>query len=132
MRAWIVSALVSVVLVPASASESGGKPKRPELRLRAVPTTALAPAYVQFTVKIDGGSDLEDYHCPQIIWDWDDGTHSVEESDCSPYEPGTEIVRRFSARHAYRASGIYTVSVTLRRASRSVASARTAIDVHSR
>ena len=127
MRAggWIV--LFVVAVMPAALLESGPKTQRPELSLRATPRAALTPAEIQFVAAIDGGNDLEDYHCPEIEWDWDDGSRSVHQSDCSPDEPDAAVERRFSARHTYGVEGDYRVSVTLRRASRSVASASTNI-----
>ena len=62
-----------------------------------------------------GGDDVEEYYCPELEWDWDDGGKSVQESDCPPFEAGvTKIERRFTAEHEYRKAGVYNVKVTMR------------------
>ena len=103
--------------------------EKPQLDLRALPRIAFSPTDVSFTAKLVGGKELEDFHCPEVEWDWSDGARSVHESDCSPYQPGEDVVRAFTARHRYRQAGHYTVTVKLRRASRVLAAATTTIDV---
>jgi len=108
----------------------GGKPKKPRLDLRATPRMAFSPVEVLLTGQLKGGSDLEEFYCPGLEWDWGDGTHSAQESDCDPFETGTPLERFFSARHAYRSPGSYNVRLTLRRATRTVAVASVAVTVH--
>jgi len=127
MRAAWWTVLLAVAFAPAALLESGAKPQRPELNLRAFPRAALSPAEIHFIAAIEGGNDLDDYHCPEVEWNWDDGSRSVRESDCDPDEPEANLERRYSARHVYAAEGDYRVSVTLRRAKRSFASASTNI-----
>ena len=117
--------------VAASAAADGApKPKRPRLELRASPRMTFSPAHVLFTAELTGGDDVEDYHCPEIEWDWDDGGKSVQETDCKPFEPGvTKIERRFTAEHDYRQAGIYSVRVTMRRAERPIASTTVRVTV---
>jgi hypothetical protein len=62
-----------------------------------------------------------------VPWDWDDGTRSVREADCPPFEPGATLERHFTADHVYRRSGNFSVRVILRRASRSVATASVSV-----
>lgn len=102
---------------------------RPELRLRARPNTAFAPAEVVFTGRLRGGNDdHEDFYCLSAEWDWDDGTTSESIFDCDPYEPGTsEIRRRFSRRHSYRTGGRYEIRLILKRRDEVVETARTRI-----
>jgi len=30
--------------------------------------------------------NVEDYYCPRVEWEWEDGTRSTEEADCEPFE----------------------------------------------
>ncbi len=108
----------------------GGKPKKPQLDLRASPRMAFSPVEILLTGQLKGGGDLEEFYCPGLEWDWGDGTHSSHESDCAPFETGTTLERFFSARHAYRSPGAYNVRLTLRRATRTVAVASVAVTVH--
>jgi hypothetical protein len=93
---------------------------------------AFSPASVLVVAELRGGEDHEDFYCPELEWDWGDGTRSAHEADCAPYEPGAALERRFSARHAYHVPGSYRVKLTLRRASRPVAAATVSLMVHGR
>ena len=110
----------------------GGKPKRPQLDLRATPRVSFSPVEILVVGQLKGGSDLEEFYCPGLEWDWGDGSHSSHESDCAPYEAGMDLERFFSARHAYREPGDYAVRLTLRRASRTVAVGTIAVAVRGR
>ena len=110
----------------------GGKPKKPQLDLRASPRVAFSPVEILITGQLKGGDDLEEFYCPGLEWDWGDGTRSAYESDCAPFESGAALERFFSGRHAYHSAGDYNVRLTLRRASRTVAVASIAITVHGR
>lgn len=113
----------------ADAGEAGGA-KKPRLGLRATPRMAFFPASVLVAAQLVGGTDLEDYYCPGLEWDWGDGSRSFREGDCPPYEAGASIERFFSARHDYRQPGGYTVRLSLRQASRTVAVASVAVFIH--
>jgi len=123
MKYW-----ATVLLAAAAAAASGDtkpetKTKKPSLELRATPRTAFSPATVHFTAELTGGDDSETYYCPEIEWEWGEGGKSVHEADCAPYEDGsTKIERRFTASHGYNLAGIYTIKVTLRKASRTIVS----------
>ncbi len=108
----------------------GSKAKRPQLELRASPRVAFVPVEILLTGQLKGGADQEEFYCPALEWQWGDGTRSVHESDCAPFQSGTELERFFSARHAYVRPGVYQVRLTLRRASRAVAVAWADIAVH--
>jgi PKD repeat protein len=134
MRTAIRVALVLALAVmpwrarPASAA---GEPKlkKPRLELRATPRMAFSPVTVYLTAELTGGDDVEDFYCPELEWDWDDGGKSQHGSDCAPFKPGTTIERRFTAEHDYRRAGNYTVKVTMRRANRSFAAATVKVTV---
>ena len=126
-------AILSLVLA-ASAAGPGyaaeAKPKKPRLDLRATPRMAFSPVRILLTAELTGGSDVEDYYCPEIEWDWDDGGKSVHEADCKPFEPGvTKIERRFTSDHQYSKAGVYNVRVTMRRTNRPIATSSVRITV---
>jgi hypothetical protein len=129
MRRAATAILALMIVAPALA---GDRPRKPRLDLRATPRVAFSPANVLATAELIGDDVHEDFHCPSIEWDWDDGARSVRESDCEPLAPGAEIERRFTAEHAYRQAGVYTVRVTVRRASRSLAAATTMVSIQGR
>jgi hypothetical protein len=105
------------------------KPKKPKLELRAAPRMASSPAAVFFTAELQGGSDMEEFHCPTLEWDWDDGAHSTHEADCAPFQPGTAIERRFTAEHTFSHEGLYEVKVTMRHADRVIAASHVQVTV---
>lgn len=129
----VVLALVGF-LGRAGLAEAGdaGNAKKPRLDMRASPRMAFTPASVLVVAELKGGGDHEDYYCPGLEWDWGDGNLSSQESDCEPFQEGSTVERRFTARHAYRAAGSYNVRLTLRRASRTVAVATVPVVVHGR
>jgi hypothetical protein len=98
------------------------KPGRPKLVASARPAVAIAPARVVITAELVGGAnDFEEYYCPTVVWDWDDGTVSESSADCQPYEPGvSEITRRFRMEHRFRA-GSYRVLFSLKNRDKEVA-----------
>jgi hypothetical protein len=113
--------LVPLILTVAGLAVAGAtgvlaqqKNERPRLLLRALPNVAVAPARVVFTAELQGGSDdFEDYYCPSIEWDWDDGTRSESSTDCEPFEAGkTAIRRRYSVQHVFRRDGPYRCTFT--------------------
>ena len=126
-------ALLVLVLAAAAATPAladGTKAKKPRLDVRATPRMAFSPVRVLLTAELSGGDDVEEYHCPEIEWDWDDGGKSVAESDCKPFEPGvTKIERRFTASHAYPKAGVYNVRITMRRTNRPLATATVRVTV---
>ena len=127
-RGGVIAAALLVAWAGAGQADEP-KGKKPKLDLRANPRMAFSPVNVFFTAEFMGGDDLEEYHCPEIEWDWDDGGKSVQESDCQPFTPGTKIERRFTANHAYRQAGTYNVKITMRRAERPLAVASATVTV---
>jgi hypothetical protein len=95
--------------VPASA-----KPKRPSLGVRVSPRMAFSPVGVIAMAELTGGEDSEDFYCLAIEWNWDDGSKSLQDSDCEPYQPGTKIDRRFSSEHYYSRAGSYNIRAALK------------------
>ena len=127
-------AVVLLLLLASSAAgparADGVKAKKPRLDLRATPRMAFSPVRVLLTAELTGGGDVEDYHCPEIEWDWDDGGKSVHEADCPEYQTGvSKIERRFTATHDYRKAGAYNVKVTMRRSNKTLATTSIKITV---
>jgi hypothetical protein len=128
-RAVALAAALAMSGILAAGAADAPKGKKPKLDLRANPRMAFSPVNVFFTAEFMGGDDLEEYHCPEIEWDWDDGGKSVQESDCSPWQEGMKIERRFSNDHDYRKAGTYNVKATFRRSSRPFAQATVRVTV---
>jgi hypothetical protein len=137
--AWAAAAslLVSATLAAAPRVQKADKDakdnpdgKRPQLKLRAQPVIAMAPARVVLTAELVGGAnDFEEFYCPTVEWEWGDGTQSQSASDCAPYEPGkSEIKRRYTVEHVFRA-GAYRVMFHLKRRDRSVGAASVNIQI---
>jgi hypothetical protein len=128
-RSGALAVVFAVVVVGAGAA-SDEKPKKPHLELRASPRMAFSPVNVMLTAELVGGADVEEYHCPELEWDWDDGGKSVHEADCAPFDPGkTTLERRFTADHEYRKAGEYRITATMRRANRTLATATVKVTV---
>ncbi|HVR71440.1 MAG TPA: PKD domain-containing protein [Vicinamibacteria bacterium] len=121
--------LSSFTVAPSGAGDQE-RTRKPRLELRASPRMAFSPVMVLATAELRGEGG-EEFYCPALEWDWDDGAKSGQESDCPPFEPGMELERRFTAEHAYRRAGVYQVTVRLKRASRALAVASTTIHVRS-
>ena len=105
--------------------------KKPSLSLKATPPVGFTPLRVRLVVDVRGGDDdYADFYCPDIEWDWGDGTISENSQDCDPYEAGkSTIQRRYSAEHIFRQSGSFSVRFRLKQGTRVVASAATNVQV---
>lgn len=94
--------------------------KRPSLQLKVSPAISFSPARVVVSAELKGGADDKaDLYCPNLEWEWGDGTRSEAQTDCAPFEPGTsEIKRRFSSSHTYTTAGNYRAQLRLKRGSK--------------
>lgn len=132
MRKALMALLAALVLATsglAGAKDDDDKGKKPELRLRATPRFAFSPATILFTAELKGGDDVEELYCPEVEWKWGDGSKSVTEGDCDPWEPGAKIDRRYSGRHEYRRAGRYRVQVTLSKTGKKTLSTNMTMDI---
>ncbi len=126
----VLAAALLAAPIRAGDAKHEAKLKKPRLDVRATPRMAFSPVNVFLVAELQGGDDVEEYYCPQLEWDWDDGGKSVQEGDCPPFTPGTtKIDRRFTAEHEYRRAGAYTIKITMRRANRSFASSNVHVTV---
>ncbi len=103
------------------ASPVQAKAKRPGLSVRVSPRIAFSPVSVIAFAELTGGEDSEDFYCLAIEWDWDDGSKSLQDSDCEPFKPGTTIERRFSKEHYYARAGSYNIQAALKSSEKVVA-----------
>jgi hypothetical protein len=117
-----LAALAALVLLAPEASSTAPndkgdtKLKKPRLEMRVTPRMAFSPVSILVVAELQGGDDVEDYYCPEIEWDWDDGGKSTHEADCPPFESGvTKIDRRFTAEHHYPQAGVYNVKASFKR-----------------
>jgi hypothetical protein len=126
----ISTALLLAAPFGPEAGAGEGEPKKPGLELRVNPRMGFSPINALFTLELEGGDDHEDYYCPELEWEWGDGSRSVTESDCDPFVAGeTRIDRRYTNRHEFKQSGNYNVTVRLKRADRTVAKVSTTLTV---
>ena len=126
-----VLAIMILSLIAAAPAPAGERDKvrKPRLGLRATPRFSFTPSTVLVTAELNGGDDAEEFYCPAVVWEWDDGGRSANESDCPPFQPGTPVERRFTAAHAYVRPGVYNVRVHMLRASRRLAMASATVTV---
>jgi hypothetical protein len=125
---WTILAL-GLSLLGITAWAKDAKPKKPKLELRAAPRMGTSPVSIFFTAELKDGVDSEEFHCPALEWDWDDGARSTHEADCQPFQEGTPMERRFTAEHLFAHEGNYDVKVTLRHADRVIAATRVQVSV---
>jgi len=114
---------MAAVLLALLAGASAPKPKvelKPLQRITNLPA-GRCEATVVFKLRIEDGG-VEDYYCPRVVWEWEDGAQSSEESDCVPFDQAAkeDHVRTWTKSHSFHASGTHPVRVTLCRASKKV------------
>ena len=83
-------------------------------------------AEVLFSLRVfDGGA--EEYYCPKVVFEWEDGTRSIEETDCPPFEqaePGDHR-RSWTRSRKFQGSGNFSVQAHLCRGERRIKTIRT-------
>jgi len=106
--------MTSLALVLFLASE----PVKPKVELKVNPAFAMlgvgprASATVRFRLSVKDGGD-ENYYCPRIEWEWEDGTKGTEESDCPAFELAQkeDNERTWNKSHQYWEHGNQVVKV---------------------
>jgi hypothetical protein len=129
LAAAVLAAPLLLAQAGSASADGAAKPKKPRLDLRATPRMGFSPVHVLFTAELLGGDDVEEFHCPEIEWEWDDGGKTIREADCAPFEPGTSIQRRFTAEHTFRRANVYRVKATMRRNNKTLAAASVNVTV---
>jgi hypothetical protein len=122
--------LVFLLANTGSARDDAAHEPRFELRVTPRVSVAFPPVPVIVVAQLVDGEDLEQYYCAGVEWDWGDGSRSVRESDCKPFEVGMPIDRFFSAHHVYREIGEFQVRVRLLRAGATIAAAADTFTLH--
>lgn len=114
---------IAVVTLALLAGASAPKPKVELKPLQRITNLAAGrcDAVVVFKLRVEDAG-IEDYYCPRVVWEWEDGAQSMEESDCVPFNEAAkeDHVRTWTKSHSFHASGTHRVRVTLCRASRKV------------
>jgi Ca-activated chloride channel family protein len=73
-----------------------------------------APLEVNFTGELIGGSDEnQDYYCVESTFDFDDGISQSSMPNCTEWQEGMTIQRRFTANYVYEAPGEYQATFSL-------------------
>lgn len=122
------SALLLITVNPLWA-RAQGVGKKVSLSLKASPSVSFAPARIVFLAELRG-DDAESLYCPTVEWEWGDGTTSLAETDCIPYEEGkSQIKRRYTVDHQYKNPGNFRVFLRLKKGSKTSAVANTAVQV---
>jgi hypothetical protein len=106
---------LAVLAVPAAALEG------PEVEVKPIRKIWMLDAGacevdVTFRLEIKDGGD-ERYYCPEVEWEWEDGTRSISESDCPPFDEA-DTDRRFVRRqtHSFTRGGHWVITVRLSKA----------------
>jgi hypothetical protein len=104
---------------------------KPSLSIRVSPPISFSPARVVFTAELKGGApDDPDLYCPNIEWDWGDGTRSEATENCEPFEDGKSTVkRRWTTSHTFDMQGTYRVVLRLKRGSKTIVAGNNSVQV---
>jgi hypothetical protein len=111
------AAVVVAILVASSGPKLDFRP------LRKITNLEVGHCSVDVTFKLrieDRG--VEDYYCPRVEWEWEDGTKSTEEADCPPFDQASadEHRRVWTRVRAFKTSDSHRVKVRLYKADRMV------------
>jgi hypothetical protein len=134
-RGVILSAASLLAIGAVLLAQSDPKPKteakRPQITLRATPASGMVPVRVVGIAELKGGSDdFEEYYCPTIEWNWDDGTVSESSNDCEPYEAGKSLIKRkYTVTHPYKQGGHYRITFKLKQKQKVVGGANTVVQL---
>jgi len=87
-------------------------------------------AEVAFSLRVFDGGD-EDYYCPKVVFEWEDGSRSIEQSDCVPFAeaaPGDHR-RSWTRTRKFQGSGTFSVRAHLCQGERHLKSIRASATV---
>lgn len=114
-----MKAVAAFMLIGATSSYGGDDPK---LTVNSKTIQQLPPGLAargfgvryDFTAVLDGDiNDPKTYYCLDEVWDWGDGTDSVHEPDCDPYEDGVELKKTFYDNHVFGRGTFYVTFVLM-------------------
>jgi hypothetical protein len=135
MSCWLFVALALASVAPVAARDDVAKeaknPKRQNLVLKATPPFSFSPARIVVSAELRGGSDTDaELYCPDIEWEWGDGTKSEASQNCTPFVPGeSQITRRWTVSHTFTTAGRYHMYLRLKRGGKVVLAGSTKIEV---
>lgn len=130
MKLALVALSGAALLIPSAAPAA--ELEKPGLTLRTAQRIAFSPVEVFFVAELVGGHEIEEFYCPEVVWEWGDGSRSINQSDCAPFTASDQLQRLFTARHVYRHSGTHRVRLILQKADRAIAIASVRLMVRSR
>lgn len=93
---------------------------KPQVDLKPSPSMAMlgigprSSVTVRFRLSVkDAGN--EDYYCPRLEWEWEDGTRATEESDCPAFDQAQkqDHEKSWTKSHQFWEPGNHTVKVRL-------------------
>lgn len=128
----VIAVLLFMATEQSHTSTSGQQStERPSLSLRVRPELNSGKGLVRASLEIRGGSDnYEEFYCPALEWDWGDDTFSEAKRDCAPYETDKSSIERwFRAQHTYHRSGVFKVTLRLKKRDRVVGLASSNIQI---
>ena len=102
-----------------------------KIDLRPLKPVTVLPMHrceVEVTFRLsvsDGGR--EEFYCPRVVWEWEDGTRSIEESDCPPFDQAAPADHRktWLRTRDFQRSGSYAVRACLCKGDKRVSSVET-------
>ena len=124
--------LAGAVAMAANGDQKESKDlKKPSLTIRTAPAISFSPARVVITAELRGGApDDPELYCPEIEWDWGDGTRSESTENCEPYEDGKSTVkRRWTITHTFETQGMYRVQLRLKRGTKTIVAGNNTVQV---
>lgn len=115
--------LVAAVVSAASASKPTVEFK-PLRKMTQLPV-GRCDAEVVFSLRVFDGGD-EDYYCPKVVFEWEDGTRSIEDADCVPFEQAevADHRRTWTRTRKFQGAGNFSVKAHLCRGERRIKTVR--------
>lgn len=106
MRTTAVAVAIAL-LAPASGAKVELKPLRRITQLQVGKCQAL----VVFSLRIADGGQPE-YYCPKVVWEWEDGSRSMEQSDCVPFEQAAtaDHLKTMTRSRTFTSSGTFRIA----------------------
>ena len=103
-------------MTPGATAERSATPRS---RTRSRTRSCRAFATVRFRLSVKDGGD-ENYYCPRVEWEWEDGTKGTEESDCPAFEAAEkqDHERIWNKSHQFWEPGNHVIKVKVYKGSK--------------
>jgi hypothetical protein len=110
--------------------------EKPKVELKPSPAMAMlgvgprSSATVRFRLAIkDAGN--EDYYCPKVEWEWEDGTRATEEADCPAFDSAQkqDHEKSWTKSHQFWEPGEHKITVRLYKGDRLIRTLDTKVEV---